>query len=203
MANHQGIQVFECVKCGFENTDGVSICDRCTWPFAKYQWMHTNHRIKALTIDTCCVNALGRDVNLNKIEQWEKKGYLRIQRAPALLEELKGEARRMKAKKTESQPDTFLLNGSSLGGGDVLAGPDMPETLKKILFPTAKSLTDNQEYDVKHLRAHVRVGGDVFVTINSKDFINNSKQVQLSRIGVWVFEPAEVVSLLGEVYEWV
>jgi hypothetical protein len=88
-----------------------------------------------------------------------------------------------------------------LSGGDVLAGPDLADSIRSVLFPTTRVLTQSQQNDVQHLRQHVRAGGDVFVT-NDKDFIKNGKQIRFCMMGVWVLLPVEVVDLLSCLYGW-
>jgi hypothetical protein len=91
---------------------------------------------------------------------------------------------------------------SVLGGDAVLAGSDMAEDFQAILFPTAHILTKNQENDIEHLRLHVYTGGDIFVTINSNDFISRGRQEKLASFGVWVFLPDAIVSLVRYLYNW-
>ncbi len=123
-----------------------------------------------------------------------------LERAAAMLKELKGNDRVEKAQSLGSHPHLFDL-GNALGNG-VLAGPDIPEQLRKILFPTACPLTPQQEFDIEHLRLHIRTGGDVFVTLNPKDFIKRGRQAVFASFGVWVMAPKELVSLLKELYGW-
>jgi hypothetical protein len=194
--------VFECVKCGYKNTVGAPACDRCSWPFSIKRWRLTNFKIHRLTIDTGCINAKRKDPDLNKLEDWKTQELLKVEIAFVLLKELKGENRLKKAQQTDSHPGLFILGASALSGGNVLAGPNIPTVLRQILFPTVSSLNTRQENDVEHLRAHIQVGADVFVTKNTADFIKNGKQQQLASIGVWVFQPSELVSLLKELYKW-
>jgi hypothetical protein len=119
-----------------------------------------------------------------------------------MLGELAGEARVVKARSRAPHPGLFTLGSSILGGPGVLAGPDLPSELQEILFPTAKSLTENQRYDVEHLRLHVRTGGDVFVTHNPNDFITRGRQETLRSFGIWALSPSELVGLLTELYGW-
>lgn len=119
-----------------------------------------------------------------------------------MLGELAGEARVAKARSLAPHPGVFILDHSTLGGPDVLAGPDLPGALQQILFPTANPLTENQRYDVEHLRLHVRTGGDVFVTRNPNDFITRGRQEMLRSFGIWVLAPPELVGLLTELYGW-
>jgi hypothetical protein len=88
-----------------------------------------------------------------------------------------------------------------LGGPDVLAGPDLGDELHRILFPTTPALTANQRHDVDHLRAHVRTGGDVFVTLNPNDFITRGRQERLRSIGIWVMSPNQLVHLLAALFD--
>ncbi|MGH8831860.1 MAG: hypothetical protein ACREXV_12315 [Polaromonas sp.] len=148
------------------------------------------------------MNAKGRDPDLNTLERWAATGSLELQRSEAMLRELAGEARVEKAQRLASHPELFTLGSSILGGPDVLAGPDLPDELQQILFPTAKPLTDNQRHDVEHLRLHVRTGGDIFVTLNPNDFITRGRQETLRSFGIWVLSPKELVGLLSEIYGW-
>ena len=195
-------KVFECVKCGFKNTVGALACDRCSWPFSIDGWQQNSLKIQRLTVNTGCINAKQKDPDLNKLEDWKTQGLLGIEKASVLLKELKGENRREKARQTDPHPGLFTLGASVLGGGDVLAGPNIPAVLRQILFPTVSNLNTRQENDIEHLRAHIQVGADIFVTKNTADFIKNGKQEQLATIGVWVFQPSTLVSLLRKLYQW-
>lgn len=192
----------ECVRCGANNSLTATTCGRCTWPLAWSGWSSTTVRIKRITLDTGCINLKQKNDDLNTLERWAGEGRLELQRSPAMLQELTGDARVAKAQTLEPQPSLFTLGVSALGGGDVLAGPDLPQELKQILFPTAASLTDNQRQDVEHLRLHVRTGGHVFVTLNPNDFITRGRQDTLASFGVWVMSPQQMVQLLRQLYRW-
>ncbi len=192
----------ECVKCGHRNIGNATACSQCTWPFSRDAWKTSRLRIRRVTLDTGCVNAKGRDPELNTLERWAATGSLELQRSEAMLNELAGEARVEKAQRLAPHPGLFTLDSSILGGSDVLAGPDLPDELQQILFPTAKPLTDSQRHDVEHLRLHVQTGGDIFVTLNPNDFITRGRQETLRSFGVWVLSPKELVGLLREIYGW-
>ncbi len=191
----------ECAKCGYTNSANAQACIKCTWPFNQNAWTSTTLKIRRITLDTSCINAKGRNPDLNILERWEKAGHLDLQRSDVMLKELVGEERIAKAKLLGTLPELFSFPGL-LSGSAVLAGPDLHRELQNILFPTAKLLTENQLFDVEHLRLHVRMGGDVFVTLNSNDFITRGRQDVLASFGVWVLSPAEVVSLLRDLYGW-
>lgn len=192
----------ECVKCGYRNPAGAAACARCTWPFSRDACETSKLRIRRVTLDTGCVNAKGRDPDLNTLERWAAAGHIELYRSEVMLDELAGKARVEKARSLAPHPGLFTLGSSTLGGPDVLAGPDLPDELQQILFPTANSLSENQRYDVEHLRLHVRTGGDVFVTLNPNDFITRGRQETLRSFGIWVLSPSQLVKLLTELYDW-
>lgn len=194
--------MFECVKCGHQNEHGSSQCAKCTWPFSEGAWSNTKFKIQKITIDTGCVNAKGENEDLNRLEQWEGEDLIEIQRADVFMKELKGDDRIAKAEQVQPHPGLFTIGQSKIGGGDVLAGPDLTTEIQKVLFPTVQTLGSNQTNDVQHLSQHVRVGGDVFMTLNTRDFINRGKQEALTERGIWVFTPPEIVALLERLYGW-
>ena len=194
--------LFECVKCGHGNRKGVGACARCTWPFSHEAWKTTTLRPRRITLDTSCINAKARNPDLNTLEDWAQTGKIELQRTDAMLKELKGEQRVQKASLLSPQPKLFTLGVSVLGGSDVLAGPDKSEELRRLLFPTANPLTENQERDVEHLFHHVRTGGDLFVTLNPNDFITHGRQDALRLVGIWVVTPRQAVELLKEAHGW-
>jgi len=106
-----------------------------------------------------------------------------------------------KASAFEDHPPLFILGSSFLDSGAVLAGPDWWFSLKSILFPRPQ-ISHRQNSDIQHLRQHIRTGGDVFVTLNTKDFIKHGKQEELQSLGVWVFHPNELVPFLQNLYGW-
>jgi hypothetical protein len=153
-------------------------------------------------VDTGSINAKGQTPELNTLERWEADGKIDLQRSDAILQELRGEVRAMKARSVSAQPGLFSLDPSVLEGPDVLAGPDLRSELEEILFPDAQPITDNQAQDVEHLRRHVLAGGDVFVTLNVNDFMLRGRSEELRARGIWVLTPTELVTLLSELYEW-
>ena len=178
--------LFECVKCGHRNKKGDMACARCTWPFTHEAWKTTTLRPRRITLDTGCINAKGRNPDLNVLEDWAQTGQIEFQRTDAMLKELRGKYRVQKASSLPAQPKLFTLDVSVLGGPDVLAGPDMNAELRRVLSPTANPLTENQKRDVEHLFHHVRTGGDLFVTLNTNDFIAHGRQDILCLVGIWV-----------------
>jgi len=193
------------VKCGEENPAEATLCSRCTWPFSVDAWHKTTIKLRKVTIDTSCINAKGRNADLNRLERLAEAGKLLIQRADVMLEELDSIERVAKAHNTEPHPEPWLLGitgRSELGMTTHLGGPDLSDPLRDILFPSTKRLSPNQERDVEHLRSHVSTGGDVFVSLNTRDFIARGKQAALSGLGIWVFTPGTLVSLLDELYGW-
>jgi hypothetical protein len=191
-----------CVRCGGTIEPSATACDDCGWPFTPGAWTTFERRPLRITLDTGCINVKRQNEDLNLLESWAEDGRLVLQRADAMLSEIKGEERVAKATAMPGHPELFTLGVSTLDRGDVLAGPDMGAEIRKILFPTTATLTSNQRHDVEHLRAHVRTGGDVFVTLNLNDFLTEGRQVRLRSMGIWVMLPAELTSLLGSAFGW-
>jgi hypothetical protein len=180
---------------------GATACRHCGWPFTIEAWSDFERPPYRVTLDTGCINARAQNGALNLLELWAQHGQVVLQRSDAMLAEMKGEARIAKATELPPQPGLFTLGVSRLGGPDVLAGPDMRDELGRILFPTASAPTANQRHDIDHLHAHVRTGGDVFVTLNPNDFITRGRQERLRSVGIWVMSPDELVNLLTALFD--
>jgi len=192
----------KCPYCGV-GIVGKDNCSECVWPYSVVGWKSFKRNVKRLTLDTGCINAKEKNSALNTLESWIKEGKIETQRASPFLKEFRGPDRHVKkAQQIPKPPPLFRLGGSMLGGGDILAGPDLKDEISKILFPTVKTLNQNQENDVQHLHEHIQSGGDIFVTLNPNDFMVDDKQEKLREIGVWVLTPKETVNLLRDLYEW-
>ncbi len=189
-----------CIKCGGKNIEGAESCSQCRWPFSRRAWVTSDKKIQRITLDTGCINVKKQNADLNTLERWAAENRIVLERSAAMLQELKGNARIEKAQSLPGHPRIFNL-GNALGDG-VLAGPDIPKDLQKILFPTARPLTTKQRADIEHLRLHIRTGGDVFVTLNPRDFITRGRQAVFASFGVWVMAPKELVALLRDLNGW-
>lgn len=193
---------YECVKCGHKNAVDAQECAACRWPLNIAAWEKSKHRISKVTKDSSCINAKQQHPALNQLEEWEKQGLIRLQGAEELRKEAQGSLQQAKAEATKPLPTNFFtLGGSCLGGGDILAGPEMWDQLRVVLFPTVAELNDNQKSDVNHLAQHIRSGGDAFVTLDM-NFIKDGKQEAIRRYGIWVFHPEELVALLRQLHKW-
>jgi hypothetical protein len=158
-----------------------------------------------LTVDTSCINAKQRSPELNQIENWQSQGLLEIQKAtPFTIETLANSLPEAEAKERliPKHPPLQELGRCMFGGGSVLAGPDLTAEIKSILFPSTKELTMNQTRDIQHLDEHVRTGGHLFVTLNTRDFVVSGKEAKLRKLGVWAITPTIALSLLKEIYGW-
>ena len=193
-----------CVKCGALREATADFCAECTWPFSLDAWSQSIHRVRRITIDTCCINSKRQDPALNKLEQWAERDCLELQRADEMLIEVLrpgGEGFIDKVLATEEHPGLFTIGSSMIGGGDVLAGPNLQDELRGILFPHP-TLTRNQLSDIQHLHEHIRTGGDIFVSTDGKAFLNDGRQGKLHRMGIWVFRPNALVDFLKSIYAW-
>lgn len=193
--------MIKCIKCGTSKSEPSNVCPACTWPTSYKGWDLTKLKVKRITFDVCCVNSLEKDEALNIIEKWSKQGLVEVQKAHVFMGELKGEKRIKKGCKISNHPNVAILGNVTLGGLDVLGGPDMKDEIREMLFPTTKEPTKKQINDVQHLREHVETGGDIFVTFDNH-FIKNGKQESLRQFGIWVFKPKETVEFLKKCYSW-
>ncbi len=190
----------KCIHCGVGEV-GPDNCAACSWPYSDKGWSNFTMGLRRITIDTNCINAKQANEALNQLEQWKNDGKIEIQKSTPFSIEAKGNLmREAKEKQVPGHPPLFTLGASTLGGGAVLAGPDLREEIQTILFPGVKQLSQGQERDVQHLAEHVRTGGHLFVTLDTSDFISGSKQKTLRSFGVWAVTPENAVKLLSSVY---
>jgi hypothetical protein len=185
-----------CIRCG--GRVGPNNCEGCTWPYSPEGWASTTRKARRITLDIGGVNAKRLDANLNQLEQWRGAGLIELQRSKVFLEEFRGPAHHVaKAESIKPHPPGWRLGGlgSALGEGPGVLYAEMPERerLRKIMFPSSRHLTSNQEYDIRHVQHHVETGGDLFVTTNLRDFIKRDKQKALYSIGIWAFLPEQAV----------
>ena len=167
-----------------------------------------------LTFDASCINAKQRVKELNKLEAWQKKGFIKIVSSTSVEEEhlqLDKEqpdkdpyrTQRLKKFNTYDNRDTayWVLGRSRLGISTKLGGKSTKEEMEHIaaiLFPNRKwsSLTSNQIRDVMALHTHWIYKRDVFVTLNTKDFIGK-KEAKRNRLkeafGMLVKTPKETL----------
>ncbi len=193
----------ECVKCGRDNEIGAQSCGDCAWPLTLNSWRFSARRVERVTIDTNCINQRRADQDLNTIERWGSERKFVIERAPAMLNELKGAQRIAKAQTLAQHRDGWILGVSALGIDTYLAGPNMETELVDVLFPTTAVLNGNQRADVEHLRSHIQTGADIFLTRDAGDFIVGGKRDELLPYGIWILSPREFVLLCQEAYAWV
>ena len=191
-----------CLMCGVGKV-GTDNCNKCTWPYSHNGWKVWRNGIKRITVDTGCINAKQKISDLNKLEEWEKQSKLEIQRATPFLKEFKGpDFHIKKAENIDEHPPLAKLGAVTLGGRSVLGGPDLSKEMRETMFPKVKKLTVNQENDLQHIHEHVETGGNLFVTKNPKDFINNGKQEAVLKLGVWVVSPEDAVRIVKDTHGW-
>jgi hypothetical protein len=132
--NTRILNLVECVKCGKENTDDADVCARCSWPFTVAGWGSTTFKIRRVTIDTGCINVKQADCHLNVLERWGAEGKIVLERADALLRELRGADRIAKAEALSPHPPVWVMGVSRMGIDTFLAGPDMTGPIEDTLF---------------------------------------------------------------------
>lgn len=192
----------KCIHCGVGEV-GPDNCAACSWPYSEKGWSNFKMGLRRITIDTNCINAKQAHDQLNLLEKWKKEGKIEIQKSTPFSEEAQGNLKReAKEKQVSSHPHVFILGSSFLGGGAVLAGPDLRGEIQAILFPGVTQLSSGQERDVQHLAEHVRTGGHLFLTLDTSDFMSGSKETKLRALGVWAVTPEKAVELLISVHGW-
>lgn len=191
-----------CVKCGHVNSDDAQKCADCEWPLVLTAWKSSRFTIRRITVDTCCINARQHDEAMNRLERWDAQGKLVLERTPAMTRELKGSGRIEKSARLASQQPVWVLGASTLGRDTFPAGPDRGEALVRELFPDARKMISNDYEDAEHLRMHVIHGADAFVTNDKRAFLLGGRQEYQRRMGVWIFQPPELVQLLEALHAW-
>lgn len=194
---------FECVRCGGLNDETIAACAGCDWQLELDAWKNSRHQLRRLSLDTNCVNVKQAHAEINLLERWAAEGKVVLERSDVFLQELKGYLRRSKAALIPAHPAVWELGvagRSELGVTTILAGPDVADEVKAIMFPTTTTVNSNQMADIDHIRDHVRTGSHAFVTLNVNDFTRHGKQADLRRRGIWVFTPLEVTQLLIKLY---
>lgn len=169
----------------------------------------------ALTFDTSCINAKQRVQELNQLEAWQKEGLITIVSSTSVEEELLQldkeqpdrepyRAQRLEKFNTYDAEDTAygVIGYSRIGISTKLGSESTKEEMEHvaaILFPNSSwfSLTDSQRRDVMALHTHWTYKRDIFVTLNTKDFIGKN-EVKRNRLketfGILVMSPKEALA---------
>jgi hypothetical protein len=152
------------------------------------------------TIDTNCLNAYGRASSaVEMLERMAEEGRISLEGTERLLHEANyGERAKAKARAMVNVGEPFILDVSFFDSGAYLAESSEPSfaEIASICFPgrDSQALKQNEINDVMHLLAHHDGGRDIFVTANTKDFINGSRRDLLrSRWQIVVMTPEEAV----------
>jgi hypothetical protein len=162
-----------------------------------------------LTIDTCCINAYGGEANVTILERWQQEGKLELVGTERLLQELargRNEKRKEKARRMKNVGEPFVLEESVFDSGAHWSGSPAPSPMEiaSVLFQRRFSdLKPSDVGDILHLLAHHDGGSAIFVTNNSRHFIDGGRQQLLKeRWAIEVMTPAEVVTYLRQQYNW-
>jgi hypothetical protein len=165
--------------------------------------------VLSLTFDTNCINAKGRNQALNQLEMLKQQRLIIVVSSTSVEEELLQEKDMIWREKHIDKLNEFnnldtgfwILGLSRLGVstklGDASTGAEM-EGMASILFPGQSwcALSENRIHDVLALHTHWAHHRDIFVTMNSKDFIGkkNAKRRQLQdQFGIAVLDPYEAL----------
>ena len=133
-----------------------------------------------ITIDSNCINARGNLIYMNKIEEAETEGKIKIFKTDTMdTEFLKGrkyEIGRKKSEKYEEDIGILVLGHSRLGHAKLTDKNQAKKfnLIKDTLFPN-KKLTENDLRDCMHLHTHVMYKRDFFITEDKKIIDNADK----------------------------
>ncbi len=125
-----------------------------------------------ITVDTNRINSRGVCQGMNKLEQWQKEGRVKLEATTGLLLETGGHpARRAKAQAMNyvSEPAVYDL---SFYDDAYYAAPTQGSdfgTLASLVFPAGLDETrTNDENDIMALMSHAHSGADIFVTCDGE-----------------------------------
>ncbi len=167
-----------------------------------------------LTFDTTCINAKGKNRELNQLEAWQREGLIQIVSGTSVEEELlqadSEPFRTQRLQKFGTYDDVdagYWVLGYSRLGKSTMVGDDSTaqemEEIAHILFPKCpwQLLNKNQIRDVMVLHTHLTHKRDVFVTLNTKDFIGTKEmkgQLLNEKFGILVMTPQEAVAYVRD-----
>lgn len=167
--------------------------------------------METIAIDTCLRNNQKNNPALNRIEELEAQGVLKIVVTQSFVDEChdspNAEASAIQ-KKNIRQP--FIIGFSKIG--DAYIAAQKPVTFKDIssvMFPgiAIEKLSKNQANDVMHLMSCIHANVRFFVTNNKWDFIGtkrnnqnrcddsrlNNKRLALEKYGIIILTPDELL----------
>lgn len=164
-----------------------------------------------ITIDTNVINSKQRLAAMNMLERWRDEGKIVIVGTTRLKFEVGAYKNAKASEKEKNIPNVGepLVLGKSYLGHAYLAGPkpNAPQfwDLSKIMFPGKdhEKLDNNQSNDVMHLMSHFFAASDIFVTNNTKDFINDGRREKLkAAFQITVMTAEEAVTDLSAKHGW-
>jgi hypothetical protein len=155
-----------------------------------------------LTVDTSALNARGSVPAMNLIERWAAGGRVELFVPPEVLEEARAH-RGKKGRAMYAAKARALDGGAGAEDGEGAAEPLTPGEAAAVLFPHTQParLTPSQRRDARILALHRRMGNDVFITLDTRHFIQKGRRERLAARGVRVMTPAEFAAWAGECLE--
>ena len=158
-----------------------------------------------ITIDTNCINARQRDTSLNELEERARASEFELTATAVMLDELDrdlttlGQARREKAARLPIAHSGFMIGYSTVGGHDVIGGPDAyrhVDAIAPFVRPGTRwdDLDTNTQRDIMHLSAHMTYGWDIFVSRDGE--ILAAADALLKELGLRVMTPEDALALV-------
>lgn len=143
-----------------------------------------------LTIDTCVINAKGKLLAMNKLEQWHDEERIQLD----VTDVMENESTPKSSQWHKQGKYVFQLLKP-----DKTKYPLRFNLFKNILFPSVKILNKNQEMDINQICVHLKYGNNFFVT-NDRNFVRHREE--LGENGVSVLTPVECVEALRRKFGW-
>jgi len=158
-----------------------------------------------VTIDTNCINVRQAHTFMNQLEELARRGAIQITTTFALGEDLAfdktklGEARRIKAARLPQARSGFMVGHSTVGGPDVIGGPNVyahVDSIAEVIAPAVawEEIRTNTQRDILHLAAHLTYGWELFVT-EDKGILDHS--TKLAALGIRTMTPVAALQYLA------
>lgn len=167
--------------------------------------------MELIAIDTCLRNNNKKDALLNKIEDLEAKGILKIVVTQKFVDECRDSAKaEIAANDRTNISEPLTIGYSRIGYAYISSTKQVTfNQIAAIMFPdkNPESMTKNDINDVMHIMSCIHANVKYFVTYNKWDFIGtkknnqnrydnsrlNNKRAVLEKFGINILTPEELL----------
>lgn len=167
--------------------------------------------MERVAIDTCLRNNQKKNAVLNRIEELEANGVLKIVVSQRFVDECRDSAKaEIIANDRTNISEPLTIGHSKIGYAYIASNkPVSFNQIAAIMFPdkNPESMTKNDINDVMHIMSCIHANVKYFVTYNKWDFIGtkknnqnrndnsrlNNKRVALEKFGINILTPEELL----------